>query len=101
MIPLTNTEIAWAAMLAHRKEDRKMTFDEAVEEMKKLAGDSPWSLGYQVGSYLNGADIRCYIARPNVGLAPAAQTYQRAIDNMKKLIDGTPEQIDPPPQEGE
>jgi hypothetical protein len=64
-----------------------MTFKKAFEELKALAGDRPCLLSYELASYFDGIQIRCYIqgVAPH-GHAPAANTYRGAIDNMKDMI---------------
>jgi hypothetical protein len=61
-----------------------MTFEQAVEEMKVLAGDDDWSFQYKVASYLPQTEIHGYIAR--FGHAAPHNTYQGAIDNMRATI---------------
>lgn len=61
-----------------------MTFEQAVEEMKVLAGDDAWAFQYEVASYLPQAEIHGYIAR--FGHAAPHNTYQGAIDNMRAKI---------------
>jgi hypothetical protein len=76
-----------------------MTFNEAVEEMKKLAGSNAWSFHYVVASYFDGVQIHGYIQRDGSSHAEPANTYRGAIDNVKFMISPIPDS--PPPQEGE
>lgn len=63
-----------------------MTHREAVEEMKKLAGDKAWMLAYQVGSYINGTEIHGYIADMPTGHARPHHTYSGAIENVRLML---------------
>ena len=76
-----------------------MTFEEAVAEMKVLAGEDAWSFQYEVASYFPQPQIHGYIARPGVNHAQAHNTYQGAIDNMKTKINALTEADDPAPKE--
>lgn len=78
-----------------------MTFDEAVAEMKSLAGEDDWSFEYNVASYLPRAEIHGYIARLGVGHAQAHNTYQGAIDNMRAKANNPAATDDPAPAEKE
>jgi hypothetical protein len=62
-----------------------MTFKEAVEEMIILAEGGVWALQYEVASYFEDCQIKGYIARRG-GLADAANTYEQAIENVKKMV---------------
>jgi hypothetical protein len=76
-----------------------MTFQEAVEELKVLAGNNDWAFQYQVASYLREANIVAYINRVGVGHAEPHNTYQGAIDNMKMKINNPAEIDDPAPKD--
>ena len=78
-----------------------MTFTEAIEEMKALAGSDAWSFEYQVASYLPQTEIHGYIDRIGVHHAQPHNTYQGAIDNMKTKINNPAEVDDPAPEEKE
>jgi hypothetical protein len=66
-------------LLANEKED-SMTFDEAYEELRKLAEGDPFSLTYERASYYKDmVEIQAYIAPHH---APAASTYSGAVANM-------------------
>jgi hypothetical protein len=71
-----------------------MTFNEAVEEMKVLAGERPWALTYEATSWWDGkAKIVAYIQdRPHIGTqSEASITYREAIDSLKvKLFPESP-----------
>ena len=78
-----------------------MTFNEAVGELRVLAGGDDWAFHYEVASYFSRAHIHGYIARPGVNHAESHNTYQGAIDNMKMKINNPAEVDDPAPEEGE
>jgi hypothetical protein len=78
-----------------------MTFDDAVEQMKSLAGEDHWSFQYEVASYMDGAQIHGYISRLGVGHAEPHNTYQGAIENMKAKINERAKISDRPPEERE
>lgn len=78
-----------------------MTFEEAINEMKELAGSDNWAFQYEVASYLPRAAIHGYIARTGVNHGEAHNTYQGAIDNMKAKINAPAEIDDPAPEEKE
>ncbi len=75
-----------------------MTYKEAVEELKRFAGESDWSLQYETSSYA-GIKIRGYIAG-QYGHARDAQTYAGAIENVKRMLGIIPEG-DPAPEDEE
>ena len=77
-----------------------MTFKEAVDEMKRLAGERPWSFEYRVGSFYSGRPfIRGYI--DPYGHARESTTYAGAIRNVKIMLGLETEEADPAPEEGE
>ena len=73
-----------------------MTFNEAVEEMKRLAGDGVWALDYEVASY-HPAWIHGYIG--DVGHAEHSNTYTGAIANVQTMIAMRHLPGDPAPEE--
>jgi hypothetical protein len=85
-------------LLANEKEDF-MTFDEAYEELRKLAGDNAFALSYERASYFqDGIEIRTYIA--GRGHAPTAVTYAGAITNMLAFLgEADPSIPDPAPND--
>jgi hypothetical protein len=70
-----------------------MTFHDAVEELKVLAGESHWTLVYEAASY-HDDEIHAYIS--GIGHAKPHSTYRGAIDNMLDMINP---KADPPPGE--
>ena len=72
-----------------------MKYNEAIEEMKELAGGKDWALHYQSSSY-GGVDIHGYIA--GVGSAKSSETYAGAIENVKAILGLVP--CDPAPEDG-
>ena len=75
-----------------------MTHQQAIEEMKALAGDRNWALGCEVSSW-GGIEIHGYIADPEYGHAEKARTYAGAIENVKRMLglvgcDPAPEDTD-------
>jgi hypothetical protein len=74
-----------------------MKFNEAVEEMKVLAGMRAWAFEYEVASYLPNTEIHGYIA--GIGHGEPHNTYQGAIDNMKSKINLKSLLADDPPEE--
>ena len=76
-----------------------MTFNEAVEELKVLAGKDVWAFQYEVASYLPNVQIHAYIDRPFVGHAAPHNTYAGAIANIKVKINTAAEISDPAPED--
>jgi len=77
-----------------------MTYAQAVEELKEMAGKRDWSLNHATSSYSDPRiEIHCYITdvKP-FGHAPRATTYQGAIDNMREMLAN---QGDPAPEDEE
>ncbi len=72
-----------------------MTFNEAVEEMKVLAGGGVWALNYEVSSYYDGPRITGYIGNHKRGHADTSETYKGAIENVRKML--SPQIGDPAP----
>jgi hypothetical protein len=79
------------------KKEGRMTHQQAVEELKEMAGGRPWSLKYEVGSFYPIPAIRGYIE--NLGVAPDAATYAEAIETLKRML-GL-EKCDPAPEDTE
>ena len=78
-----------------------MTFQEAVEEMKKLANGRVWSLVYEVASY-HLPEIHGYISREENEVphhATHSNTYAGAIENVRCMLGLTT--CDLAPEEGE
>jgi len=74
-----------------------MTFNEALEELKVLAKERPCCLTYEMSSYFEGIRIQGYIE--DLGYAPAANTYTKAIENVKNML--IKSQPDPAPEDAE
>ncbi len=74
-----------------------MTYQEAVEEMQRFAGDTTWSLHYVTSSY-GGVVIHGYLADKGKH-AQEARTYAGAIENVKRMLSIIPA-ADPPPEDG-
>ena len=77
-----------------------MTFQDAVEEMKVLAGRRTWAFEYEVNSYSKGVQIHGYIESDKLrrlGHAKVANTYAEAIRNVKMMLDPMP--IDDAPED--
>ena len=73
-----------------------MTHQQAIEEMKALAGDRNWALGCEVSSW-GGIEIHGYIE--DKGRGADAKTYAGAIENVKRTLgligcDPAPEDTD-------
>ena len=77
-----------------------MTYTEAVEELKEMAGKRDWSLIHETNSYGDPRiQIHCYIPRAGkYGHADKSTTYQGAIDNMRDVLAS---QGDPAPEDEE
>ena len=81
-----------------------MTFQEAIEEMKVLAGGRDWAFKYEVTSWDSAPKINGYISEKGINHADCSNTYQGAINNMKRLVkEGTQKMVwskdDPAPSD--
>lgn len=77
-----------------------MTHAEAVEEMKRLAGNRVWALEHEVASY-HPVWIHGYIEREGQGHAASSNTYAGAIANVKVMLATEYSPDDPAPEEKE
>ncbi len=60
-----------------------MTHAEAVQELKRLAGDRAWSLQHETASYYDGGyQIDVFIS--GIGFTKG-QTYRAAVQNMATM----------------
>ena len=75
-----------------------MTYAQAVEELKEMAGNRDWSLIHET-TRNKGVEIHCYISglRP-YGHSNGGVTYQHAVGNMKGQLAN---QGDPAPEDKE
>jgi hypothetical protein len=76
-----------------------MTFNDACNEMKKMAGDRYWSFEYRITKYDSMPHIQGYIE--DIGHGGVSTNYAGAIEKMRVRAADFNTPPDPAPEDGD